>query len=191
MEPARESRSVVGSTNAGVRTQAPTMEADDLVTLYVEFAGRLTGIVGGCVDASAAVIEDACQAAWTRLIRNRDSVAAETAPGWLLRTAVHEARRLTHLERRAQPLDREAELPNRGPGDPAAVLARRERLRTVGALPARQQRLIWLRALGFSYEEMAQLEHCTDRTVRRQLIRARRRLRAVDGLGAVSLPTTT
>jgi RNA polymerase sigma factor (sigma-70 family) len=62
---------------------------------------------------------------------------------------------------------------------PAAheVTERRERLRAVGALPERQQRVIWLRALGLNYAEMATQLGCTRRTVDRQLFEARRALR--------------
>jgi DNA-directed RNA polymerase specialized sigma24 family protein len=46
------------------------------------------------------------------------------------------------------------------------------------ALPIRQQRLLWLHALGLTYTEMAAHEGCTRRTVERQLLRAKRGVRA-------------
>jgi RNA polymerase sigma factor (sigma-70 family) len=158
------------------------------VSLYVQFAGRLAQIVGGCVDASDAVIEDACQAAWTRLIQNRRRMILGTAPGWLVTTALHEARRLSRLQARDDSLEQEFEEglgQARGSAPPPLdeLLARRERLRTVGTLPSRQQRLLWLLALGLSYDEIAWHEHCTCRTVQRQLERARRRLRVLDEVG--------
>jgi DNA-directed RNA polymerase specialized sigma24 family protein len=164
------------------------MRSDELASLYVQFAGRLARIVGGCFDASDAVIEDACQAAWTRLIEHRRRMILGTAPGWLIRTALHEARRLSLLEARDDSLELElGEDPGQAPGLPAPgsdeLVARRERLRSVGALPTRQQRLVWLLALGLSYDEMAWHEQCTSRTVHRQLERARRRLRALDEAG--------
>ncbi|MFL5824799.1 MAG: RNA polymerase sigma factor [Solirubrobacteraceae bacterium] len=174
---------------------AGPMRSGDVVSLFVEFGGRLAEIVAGCVGTSDAVIEDACQAAWTRLIRNRDRVALQTAPGWLVRTALHEARRLSRLEAR----ERSLELEVQGRSDhlvdfsqPAAdeVMAQRECLGAIGALPIRQQRLVWLRALGLTYDEMAGHERCTSRTVRRQLERARRRLRVVEQLG-LSRPAPT
>jgi DNA-directed RNA polymerase specialized sigma24 family protein len=50
------------------------------------------------------------------------------------------------------------------------------RIDTVRLLPERQQRLVWLQALGWSYTEMAQETGATTRTIDRQLVRARRRL---------------
>ena len=46
-------------------------------------------------------------------------------------------------------------------------------------LPERQQRLVWLQGLGLSYTEMAAHEGATPRTVERQLMRAKKRLREV------------
>jgi DNA-directed RNA polymerase specialized sigma24 family protein len=56
---------------------------------------------------------------------------------------------------------------------PDERLEHRQRLGRLGALPVRQQRLLWLHGLGFSYREMAVREGCTARTVERQLLRAR------------------
>lgn len=164
------------------------MTAEELVWLYEQFGGRLAQIVGGCVNASEAVIEDACQAAWTQLIWNRQRVMLRTAPGWLVRTGLHEARRLTRLESREPSLELEVagrsnQLGGATSAEPDELLAQRERLRTVSALPDRQQRLIWLRALGFTHDEMAWHERCTTRTVHRQLDRARRRLRILEESG--------
>jgi DNA-directed RNA polymerase specialized sigma24 family protein len=53
------------------------------------------------------------------------------------------------------------------------LVALRERLGAVRALPLRQQRLVWLAGLGFSYVEMAEQTRQTRRTVERQLLRAK------------------
>jgi len=57
------------------------------------------------------------------------------------------------------------------------LFERQERIREVRCLPERQQRVVWLHALGLSYTEMAAHEGCTRRTVDRQLLRARRAIR--------------
>jgi RNA polymerase sigma factor (sigma-70 family) len=60
---------------------------------------------------------------------------------------------------------------------PVELIEHRERLADLGRLPARQQRALWLHGLGLSYAEIARHEGCTTRTVDRQLLRARRRIR--------------
>jgi DNA-directed RNA polymerase specialized sigma24 family protein len=62
---------------------------------------------------------------------------------------------------------------------------RREQVHSVRLLSVRQQRLVWLRALGFSYAEIATYESASNRTIRRQLERAQRRLRLLDDAGSV------
>ena len=61
---------------------------------------------------------------------------------------------------------------------PHELVERRERLREVQRLPERQQRVVWLHAIGLSYAEIALTEGCTRRTVDRQLLRARQVLSA-------------
>ena len=57
------------------------------------------------------------------------------------------------------------------------VVEQRGRLDAVQSLSERQRRLIWLQGLGFSYREMADHEQASLRTVERQVLRARGRLR--------------
>jgi DNA-directed RNA polymerase specialized sigma24 family protein len=166
-------------------THEDPMTSTDVVRLYVEFQPRLQRMVSGCVRPPAPVLEDACQAAWMALIGNRERVELARAPGWLVQTAVHEALRLIALADRENSLDLELEeravFPDLGtvPGPEDRVMGW-QRVHSLARLPVRQQRLIWLRALGLSYEEMASHEHCTGRTVRRQLERAGRALRRLD-----------
>jgi DNA-directed RNA polymerase specialized sigma24 family protein len=61
---------------------------------------------------------------------------------------------------------------------PDELVEQRERLATIHHLPERQQRLLWLQGLGLSYAEMADSTGCTNRTVERQLLRAKRALKA-------------
>ncbi len=158
---------------------------DDLNRLYLDFAPFLEHIVRGGIQASDDVIEEACQAAWARLVRHRNRIKEDAARGWLTKTAVHEALRLCRRERR----DLLSEIGEEDPVEPECLvvpgpqrlLEQRERLESVRHLPRRQQRIVWLRALGLSYEEMAAHEGCTTRTVERQLERARRGLRVLEG----------
>jgi RNA polymerase sigma factor (sigma-70 family) len=162
---------------------APIEAAGDVGDLYRSLAPRLEQIVRLVVRAPDAVIEDACQFAWSRLVYHSHRVRRETALTWLVKTAVHEAFKLIRREDRELSLDaaieQAGELPlrSRAPG-PAEQVENRERLEAIGKLPERQQRLLWLHAAGLSYAEMAATSGCTVRTVERQLLRAKGKLRA-------------
>jgi RNA polymerase sigma factor (sigma-70 family) len=154
----------------------------DIAELYCEFALRLQQIVRSDVRAPEPVIEDACQFAWSRLVDHAGRVRRESALAWLAKTAVREARRMASRERRELSLDATVEdagdriLLRVTPG-PDEVVERQERLAHIALLPERQQRLLWLHALGLSYVEMADHTGCTLRTVERQLLRAKRSMR--------------
>jgi RNA polymerase sigma factor (sigma-70 family) len=158
----------------------------DLGELYAMLARRLEQIVRLDVRAPEPVIEEACQFAWTRLAYHRDRVRRDAALTWLAKTAIHEAFKL--IRRGARELSLEAtlesggEMPSRASASAPDLLAeQRERLASVHRLPERQQRLVWLAALGLSYAEMAAHEGYTSRTVERQLVRARDSLRVANG----------
>lgn len=166
---------------------------DDLDRLYLEFASSLEQLVRGGVQASDVVVEDACQAAWARLVRHRQRITDEEARGWLVRTAVHEAFRLCRRELREPPSDLAleecwGELDHPEAPGPQQLIEQHQRLASLRRLPHRQQRFVWLRALGLSYDEVASHEGCTSRTVERQLARARDRLRLLEA-GAARLHT--
>ncbi|HYB26874.1 MAG TPA: sigma-70 family RNA polymerase sigma factor [Solirubrobacteraceae bacterium] len=160
--------------------------AGDVSELYSLLAKRLEQIVRLDVRAPDVVIEDACQFAWSRLVHHRDRVHRETVMSWLARTAVHEAFKLLRRDRRDLSLEAASEqdarwTPVTVPG-PEAAIETRERLEQVRRLPERQQRILWMHALGLSYAEIAAREGCTVRTVERQLLRARQRLRPDGGV---------
>src|SRR5205823_1657156 len=134
------------------------------------------------VHTSPEVVEDACHHAWTKLINQGDDVNRDAALVWLARTAIREAWKLDRRERRELSLDGALEeqgepaLPARLP-DPAERAEQRERLRELSRLSERQRRLVWLRAAGLSYVEMAAFTGDSVRTVERQVLRASRSLR--------------
>ncbi len=159
-----------------------TTATGDLGDLYSALSERLEQRVRRDVRAPDVVIEDACHFAWSRLIHHCDRVRRETALPWLVKTAVHEAFKL--IRRDGRELSLEAALEQAGgsalcvpaPG-PDELLELRERLAELRDLPERQQRLLWLHASGLSYAEIAVHEGCTRRTVERQLLRAKQRIR--------------
>jgi RNA polymerase sigma factor (sigma-70 family) len=153
--------------------------ADDLAELYNALSGRLERIVRGRVRGSDALIEDACQFAWSRLVHHGNRVRRDTALGWLAKTAFHEAFRMSRRQARELPLDGDFEqasmLQRRTPGL-GELVEQRQALAAIRGLPPRQQRILWMRGLGLSYGEMALHESCSRRAVERQLMRGRRTL---------------
>ena len=155
----------------------------DVEVLYPALARQLELAVARRVSAPMAVIEDACQIAWSRLLGKRRLVARQTAAAWLITTAVNETLRALDRQQRHLSLDCPHEraeviqLPCRTPG-PEQVSELRAHLAEIRELPVRQQRIVWLYGLGYRYDEIAGQTGDTPRTVERQLLRAKRRLRA-------------
>jgi RNA polymerase sigma factor (sigma-70 family) len=165
-----------------------TTSTFDVGELYGSFAPRLERIVRLDAGAPEPVVEDACQFAWSRLIDRGDRIRrGDAVLAWLATTAIREARRLSRRDARELPLDDTFEPTARTPG-PDELAELRERLRLIGWLPERQQRLLWLHALGLSYAEIAASTGCTTRTVERQLLRAKHRVRALAADGQRTLP---
>ena len=145
---------------------------------------QLQRLVAFNVHADSSLIEDACQTAWLRLTRSGLALTPVVRLAWLTTTATREALRLVRGRQSEISLDApEAwQLASQAPG-PDSVVEQRGRLAAVRDLTERQRRLIWLQGLGFSYREMAERENATLRTVERQVLRARGRLRAVSEIG--------
>jgi RNA polymerase sigma factor (sigma-70 family) len=191
-------RSIDRQWTAPAATSSPAppsslADLDDVAALYRAEAASVRNFVHAHVVASPAMVEDACQVAWCRLVIHRARLQPETARAWLVRVAVNEVLRAMRRERREWSLEAIAEGDGRSeidghmsaierPPDPADdVVERRVRLEAIRALPMRQRRLLWLQGLGLSYREMAGETGMTRRTVERQLLRARVSLAKVGG----------
>ena len=187
-----DSRGVTGETETGARLSSATAgtrrgtvgDSGDLSELYASLSPRLERIVRMDVRAPRSVIEDACQVAWGQLVRYRYSVQRDNALSWLVTTAIHEAFGLLRRQNRFYSLEDAVERQ----GDvalldtaPAAdeIFELRERLEGIEALSQRQQQMLWLHGLGYTYQEIAATTGCTKRTVERQLLRAKRKMRSV------------
>lgn len=180
----------LGPTSPFRRPTPPTLgptstSGADIAELYVTLAPRLEQLVRLAVDGSDALVEDACQFAWDRLVSHRHRVRHDTALWWLARTALREASKLLHREQRYLSLDEVVAVGgdrgvNGGYAGPEELVLQRERLDSVALLPHRQQQMLWLHALGLSYTEIADRMGSTVRTVERQLLRAKRAMRAAD-----------
>ena len=155
----------------------------DVGELYAELARRLEQIVRREVRAPAPLIEDACQFAWWRLVVHAHRVERKAALSWLATTAVHEALKLIRREEREASLEArlqgadETGVPGRWSGL-EQIVEQRAQLELLRALPVRQRTVLLLQAAGFSYDETARSLGMSRRTVERQLMRARRELRA-------------
>lgn len=151
--------------------------------LYLAGASDVRRLVAHAVHARETHVEDACQVAWARLMAHRCHVQRRAAIAWVVRTAIHE---MCRSLRRDRPLvamselaDEAGEYPTLGLTAPLDELVEeRSRLWVLDALPVRQRKLLWLRAFGFSYDEVAAEAGMSLRAVERQLQRARRRLLA-------------
>ena len=156
---------------------------DGVAELFAEQASRVRRLVRAGVHAPEPLVEDACQLAWVRLFQRRARVRRDTATAWLVRTAIREAVKQLHRERREVSLDELGEQSGDrpAPSTPALLdelVEQRARLEAITILPERQQRLVWLQGLGLTYTEMAGQTGTTRRTVERQLLRAKRTLAA-------------
>jgi RNA polymerase sigma factor (sigma-70 family) len=160
--------------NSPAVADGPAAEGRDVAALYGALGERLEQIVRADVRAPDVVVEDACQFAWSQLLRHRERVSADGVLSWLAKTAVHEALKLIRRQQRDLPLDELLE-PAQERTQATEII---DLLDALASLPLRQQRLLWLHALGLTYVEMAGHEGCTRRTVERQLLRAKHTVRA-------------
>lgn len=148
----------------------------EVAELYATQAVRVRRLVHLRLTAPDAVVEDACQIAWMRLVRNRTRVRRQSAACWLVRVAAREAVRQMHRGDRDRPLEELDDDPNTAPDLMEELADRHARLGALERLPERQRRLVWLQGLGFSYAEMAGATGDSERTIERQLTRARQML---------------
>lgn len=156
----------------------------DEADLYRRHHQALLIAVSHAINGSGALIEDACQSAWTILLRRHPDRASVFA--WLYVVAIHEAYRLSAIERRELHLEDLAV-----EGDWETILAGRvtvedqlealEALRALAGLPDRQRRDLSLRVAGFTYREIAAMtEGRTYTNVNKHLVKARARIRRAD-----------
>jgi RNA polymerase sigma factor (sigma-70 family) len=185
----------MGGTARGSGGAASAMSAgrrERIASLYVRHAESVRRAVGGRVNAPKAVVEDACHTAWLRLCAHDDvALDPRSAVRWLVITATRESWRRTSGRRELAmggwlPDGDERELPEPvgAAPDPSVIAGERDLVRRrLAALSDRERQFLALQALGLSYEEISTDLRVTVRTVERQILRGRRKLR--DGGEAV------
>jgi hypothetical protein len=179
--PAGGAQAAPDRTESAVTTTSPTAAPrGDEADLYRRHHRNLQLAVGRAVNAPRELIEDACQSAWTILLRSQPERNAIFA--WLRVVAIHEAYLLSAADRDAHLEDLDysegwdAVIADRATIDDA--LEARRALRRLAELRARQRRDLSLRVAGFSYREITQITG--DRTytnVHKHLRKARARIR--------------
>jgi RNA polymerase sigma factor (sigma-70 family) len=161
-------------------TDAPVLLGDE-AQLFRLHAGTLRSVVTRQVRTSSANIEDACAFAWVQFLRYQPP--RDRLMGWLCRTAIREA---ITLDRRGCRCTELTEDPDVGPqlatngsmaDERLELLVAREAI-AAAQLRDREADLLVLQLAGYSYAETARLRNLTQRTVERQLLRARRKLRS-------------
>jgi RNA polymerase sigma factor (sigma-70 family) len=159
-------------------TRTPRGDEDDL---YRRHHRDLERDVARAVHATPEVIEDACQNAWAILISTQPERVSIFA--WLRVVAVHEAYRLSTVERRDAHLEAIAKVASWDEltADPQAIddaIEAREALRALADLPARQREDLTLFVAGYTNSEIGELTGGrTFTNVSKQLARARARIR--------------
>ena len=165
-------------------TSHPATARGDEAELYRRYHHDLMRAVARVINAPHALIEDACQSAWTIMLRRQPDRA--TLFAWLRVVAVHEAYRLCRAQQR------DAHLEDLGDGDGWEALIAdgptiddalevRRALRLVAELPERQREDLSLLVAGFSYREIGEMTGGRTYTnVNKHLAKARARIRLAE-----------
>lgn len=151
----------------------------DEADLYRRHHRELHRAVAHAVNAPRELVEDACQTAWTILLRNQPD---RPVFGWLRAVALHEAYRLSRRDRREASMEhlRDADWQDVAT-DPLSLddaVEALEALRVLASLPERQRDDLSLKISGYSYAEIRALTPGRTATnVNKSLAMARRRIR--------------
>ena len=163
--------------------ERPPQPRGDEAELYSRLRGPLERIVRGRVSGPQATVEDACSFAWEQLLCHQPA-RGESLLSWLSTVAIREGWRLVRIERRATPAGpaqlEQAAGPERELEHRARAL---QALRALAGLRPAEKRLLALRAAGFSYREICEIERRTHTWVNRHLTRGSLRLRETEREG--------
>jgi RNA polymerase sigma factor (sigma-70 family) len=165
---------------------------DEIGAFFAANATRLHNAVRRSARAPEQTIEDACQAAWTILLRRPDITLDERGLAWLVTVATHHAWELASIadetpvggfQGGATGHDAEQMLEPAARDDRSAeqrALARiehDERVEALATLKPREREALYLKGLGYSYREIAKLTNSTYTAVDRRIKEGRAALR--------------
>jgi RNA polymerase sigma factor (sigma-70 family) len=159
------------------------MQGDE-AELYRTLSPRVLRTVRRQVQTSVENVEDACHFAWAAFLRHTDHIAHEKTLSWITTTAIHEAYKLINKQQRVASLE-QALHAGIEPADrtttarPVERAELVEQLHLVRRLPDRQRRIVLLQAAGLTHAEIAHATGDTERTIQRQLQRARHTLNSL------------
>jgi RNA polymerase sigma factor (sigma-70 family) len=155
-----------------VRARSPLR--GDEGELFRRHHRRLLALVARDVSARPQVIEDACAYAWLEFVDRQPERISVI--GWLRIVARHEAIRLVQYDRRL--VDVGGECPEQSVADRRSSGQEAcDALALLAALPPRRRAVLTLQVSGHSYREIAAELGMSQRTVERQLLRARAAVR--------------
>jgi RNA polymerase sigma factor (sigma-70 family) len=177
---------MTGAGDRSLRRANPRMRGDEQV-LFQQHASRLSRVVQGALRVRPHIVEEACAFAWLQLVRTQPE--RQQIFAWLRVVATHEALRLLREEGRQEPTaganleaDDLADFVFQVSVDATSEERRRacEALELIAALPEREARIFARHVAGYTYEEISAETGDSLRTVERQLVRARGRIRGAD-----------
>jgi RNA polymerase sigma factor (sigma-70 family) len=166
--------------------------SEQIAAFYARHADRIRRTVAAVVHASVETIDDACQTAWAILLRRDDVSLDDRGVNWLITVAIRQAWQLASSSRETPvgtfqgvPGDND-DVPE--PADRLATDTDEQALSRIQAaecaidlqsLKPRERRELYLKALGYSYREIAQMTGSTYTAVNRRLVEGRARLRTL------------
>ena len=163
----------------------PALQGDE-AQLFSRYQARLLRATSATVTTSSDNVDDACASAWSQLLAcqpHREFIYA-----WLRQVARREAIRLDAASRRTVELDldthpglagrmRSPAAAHRSAESAQGLLEVRERL---AVLPADQREIVFLRAAGWRYADIAECLDITEARVNKLLVRADARIRDLE-----------
>jgi DNA-directed RNA polymerase specialized sigma24 family protein len=167
--------------------------SEQIAAFYRRHASRIRRTVAAVVHANIETIEDACQTAWAILLRRDDVTLDDRGVNWMITVAIRQAWQLGSSARET-PVGTFQGVPgdNDDVPEPADRLATdtddqalsrieaAEHVVDLQAIKPRGRRELYLKAVGYSYREIAQLTGSTYTAVNRRLAEGRARLRTLD-----------
>lgn len=136
------------------------MKNEDIGKAFAEHHKAIERIVSSQVRGPREVIEDACQIAWTIAFRNAERLDSDTIRAYVAKIAIHEGWRLA----RKQTATAEEDTVLTGRSSAASVDDATERVaeqaeaaEIIARLSPQQRRVYVLKAVGYSYQEIAEI----------------------------------